>query len=87
MNKESNIDKILRGETKGYHSWYVEYVMQNSASLIKMQKEIKILEKESQGFGKPGQRSDQQIQAEIEHLRAKDTATSQRVRSTYTISK
>lgn len=80
MNKESNIDKILRGETKGYENWYVEYVMQNSVSLIKMQKE-------AQGFGKPGQRSDQQIQAEIEHLRAKDTATSQRVRSTYTISK
>ena len=39
------------------------------------------------GFGKPGQRSSQQIQAEIEHLRAKDTATSQRVRSTYTIKK
>lgn len=80
MSNESNIDKILRGETKGYENWYVKYVMENATSLLKSQKE-------KQGFGKPGQRTNQQIQAEIEHLRAKDWKTSQRVRSTYTIKK
>ena len=79
-SNESHLDKILRGETKGYENWYVKYVMQNSESLLKMQKE-------RQGFGKPGQRTNQQIQAEIDHLRAKDWKTSQRVRSTYTIKK
>lgn len=38
-------------------------------------------------FGKPGQRTNEQIEAEIEHLRAKDTETNNRVRSTYNLSK
>jgi hypothetical protein len=80
MSKESNIDKILRGETRGYESWYVKYVMENATSLLKSQKE-------KQGFGKPGQRTNEQIEAEIEHLRAKDTETNNRVRSTYNLSK
>ena len=80
MSKESNIDKILRGQTRGYERWYVKYVMENATSLLKNQKE-------TQGFGKPGQRTNEQIEAEIEHLRAKDTETNNRVRSTYNLLK
>ena len=80
MINESNIDKILRGKTSGFESWYIKYVQQNAEMLRKKQKQERV-------FGTPGQRTSQQIQAEIEHLRAKDTATSNRIRSTYYISK
>tara|TARA_R100000781_G_scaffold76185_1_gene47348 strand:+ start:333 stop:590 length:258 start_codon:yes stop_codon:yes gene_type:complete len=30
----SNISKILRGQTKGYHDWYIKEIMQNSDNYI-----------------------------------------------------
>ena len=30
VKSNSNIAKILRGETRGYHNWYVRDIMQNS---------------------------------------------------------
>ena len=48
MSKESNIDKILRGQTRGYESWYVRYVMQN-ATYLKNKRKRKASENQAKG--------------------------------------
>ena len=38
VKTDSNIAKILMGKTKGYHNWYVQYVLSNrNIYLIKNQ--------------------------------------------------
>ena len=51
----SNISKILRGETRGFEDWYVKEIMQNSDSYIIEEKKSKFKKMgESSGFDMRG---------------------------------
>ena len=82
----------MKMEKLSYNEWmvYIYNYLKNKTEM-NLQHLIPIATakdtKPSLRFGKPGQRTIVQIEAEIEHLRAKDTETNNRVRSTYNLSK